>query len=244
MAVTRRQYASSGEADPASATFASTPLETSLLVATSMERAGTGESSQTISGSGWTKRVSVDVLLGDADYRRSLSGWTKIAGASEPTNIQVDDGTLNSKQLLIEEYAGDAGETFTFLEAAENDNGGVADATNLATGTTASVSTQDLLVIGLLSVKVYSTSAPSPTSWSDSLTGAIDTGTPVSWGQYLASAYKTVAGGSGTYSATGTHSAANNGGLTAGILVVGVESGVPPPPAPTLFNIATPRWRS
>jgi hypothetical protein len=104
MAVTRRQSANDlhDTTPPSSATLSATPNEGNLLVATAFARTGTSIGS--ISGTGWTVRVDRDTEFADLRYRRSLKIWTKIAGASEPTNVQVSD---TSNLLVVEEFEGD-----------------------------------------------------------------------------------------------------------------------------------------
>jgi hypothetical protein len=151
--VSRLQSASDG-GNPSSATFASTPNEGNLLVATSFARTGT--SIGAISGTGWTLRIDRDTEFGDINHRRSIKIWTKIAESSEPTNVQVD-GTDNL--LSIEEYAGNSGEQFSFVDAASNDNGATSDSMSIATGTTGSTS-GDVLVIGVAAARLANAAYP------------------------------------------------------------------------------------
>jgi hypothetical protein len=125
--------------DPASATFGTTPVEGNLLVAIAGDRSGGTEANYTITGSGWTKRLVRDVLITDANARRTLVVWTKVAGASEPTNVQVDDGTANSKYLIIQELQASVAGTWTFATSVGNDTG-TGSTSPLSTGTTSSVS--------------------------------------------------------------------------------------------------------
>lgn len=215
------------QADPASATFGGTPTQGNLLIAIAMERSGTTEANHTISGTGWTKRIGRDVLLGDADARRSLSVWTKIAGASEATNVQVDDGTANTKALLIAEYAPDVAATFTFEAAASNDNGTTSTSNTIATGTTASVGAGNLLVLGIVALKVGGISQNDMTaaSWaSDTLTNDALFGGGAN-GRSLAVGSATQTGaGTKASTATLTINTVVDDYLTAGIVVFSAEA--------------------
>lgn len=217
-----RVQSAAAEGDPASATFGATPTAGDLLVALGMERSGTAVANATISGSGWTQRIARNVQQSDSIYRRSMVVWTKVAGASEPTNVQYDDGTANTKKLLIQEFGFESGEDqWVFLEKAENDNGATFGATALSTGTTASVSDTAFLVVGVLAVKVEinGSNLPSGISWTNGLASTV-TSPGGSNGRGLGSGFLTTATG-GTWDSTGTISGGNtsNNGLVAGILV-------------------------
>lgn len=217
----------SNQADPASATFGATPTEGNKLVVAAAERSGQSNAANyTISGTGWTQDLGVIVASGDATFRRSMSIWTKTAGASEPTNIQVDDGTANTKQVLIMEISAGATVTWTFEEAVSSDNGTTADATSLATGTTGSLSAAEHCIVGVIMVKQSSQAD------TFSASGATMTLTQIAAAQGGSSGRTLVAmlgqdSSSGTKSSTITVSAGNtaNAGLITGLLVFSAVEG-------------------
>lgn len=195
MAITRVQFATA-HADPGSATFASTPAQGNLLVAIAAERSGNSESLYTISGSGWTKVVARDVLLTDGNSRRNLAIWWKVAGASEPTNISIDNGTTSTKRATIIEFNDSAGGTWTFKEKADADSG-TGSTSPQSTGTTASVANGTLLVLGVAGWRAEETTHPTSVGWTNSLTD-IQTQTSDSFSKDSGFAWKETATG-GTF---------------------------------------------
>lgn len=159
----------SNQADPASATFPSPLTQGNLLVALAMERAGQSDpaANYTITGSDWTQRFAFAVLPSDTTYRSTLVCWTKVAGASEPQNVQVDDGTANAKALLLVEYAADTAGDWVFQASATNDSN-TSSPTSLSTGTTGSVAAGDLLLIGLVGIKESAGGLYSGSTWTAS----------------------------------------------------------------------------
>ncbi|KKR48095.1 MAG: hypothetical protein UT84_C0050G0001, partial [Candidatus Curtissbacteria bacterium GW2011_GWA1_40_16] len=166
-----RRQSASNTGDPASATFASTPTSGNLLVATAFERSGTTEANFTISGTGWTKRVGRDTELGDSNARRTLVIWTKTAGASEPTNIQVDNGTSNSKALVIQEFEANGG-TWTFEAKADNDSG-TGSTSPLSSGTTSSIGAGNLIVVTAGAWR-NQTGDPGSIAWTNSVADTVE----------------------------------------------------------------------
>jgi hypothetical protein len=130
-------------ADPASATFPSTPTSGSLLVAFTGERGGTTEANFTITGTGWTKRIGHNSQLSDAFARKTTVVWTKVAGASEPTNVQVDNATANAKRLMLLEFSGSTSWTFQASSSADT---GAGSTSPLSTGNTPSTSGNQLII--------------------------------------------------------------------------------------------------
>jgi hypothetical protein len=212
--VTRVQYKTADGSSP-TATFDTTPIESNLLVVSAFSRSGTSTTSHTISGSGWTKRIARDSEISDAGYRRSLSVWTKVAGVSEPTAIQISGDTV---KLIIEEFSGGA---FTFEAAVDNDNANTASGTSVSTGTTASVSEDWLLKIGIMGSRA-STSASWSTSWTNSLGSTIDYLDTT--GRFLGTAFgEDTTTGTKESTVTISGSTITNSGLTSGLLVFSVE---------------------
>jgi hypothetical protein len=221
----RVQSAFVDPADPATATFGSTPVEGNLLIATATERSGTAHASYTISGSGWTKAFGRDVSLGDSTYRRSMAVWYKLAGASEPTAITIDNGTANGKKVQIQEFAAAAGTKIgSLLDSASNDNGNTSNAGSLSVGTTGSTSGHQL-VIGVMGVKRNASSASYTSSWSDGLADSLDSVHASTSSQDILSAWDET-DVTGTKTSTATMSTAiSNDGLIGGILafeIVGI----------------------
>lgn len=214
----RAQTAEADGLDP-TATFASTPTDGNLLVAIAFSRSGTASANHTISGSGWTKRIARDTELANASFRRSLSVWSKVAGAAEPTGIQVTGDTV---RLVTQEFSTDVSVTWTFEQKADNDNGTTNDATSIATGTTASVGAGDLLLVGVLGERVGAILATIGVSWaSENLTNNFSSGEEDTndGGRHIATAWLQQTTG-GTKASTATLSGGTqNTGLSAGIVV-------------------------
>jgi hypothetical protein len=216
----------SNQGDPASATFASTPIEGNLLVAQASDRSGGSAANFTISGSGWTQRVARTILQGDTTYRRTFVVWTKIAGANEPTNVQVDDGTSNTKALLISEFAADASGTWTFEAAVSNDNGATADATSISSGTTSSIPAGDQLLIGCVGWKQGGQDDNFTWSWANSnltLNATLQAG--ANGRGHAVGHLKETAAGTKTTTASFTAGITSNNGLAAALLVFTFSSG-------------------
>lgn len=214
--------------DPASATFSTTPVEGNLLIAVGQERSGGSAASFTITGSGWTKTIARTIQQANATYRRTLVVWWKVAGASEPTNIQIDDGTSNTKYLLIQEIGTDTDVTWALETSVSNDNGTTAGATSLGTGTTGSAPSGNLLLVGVGGLKYSNAGGTTPPASFSSTALTVDaysnSGGFVMW---TALGWTQIDPGSGTYSSTVSWgSAPGNNGLSAALLVFsGTEAG-------------------
>jgi len=221
-----RVQSAQAEGNPASATFGSTPIEDNLLIATTSHRSGPGTA--TISGTGWTLRVD-DQHTGD--NQRQLAVWTKLAGASEATNIQTNFGAGVTNKLIIEEYELEAGEDqFVFLEATSGNNGETDGGTSQSTGATGSVDGPVLVIagfgvkIGGGAVEGVDWSNPTDIGWTNGLTNDVNYAGSM-FGRFLATAYLTDAS-SGSKESTGTpNTAIANEGLTAALLVFSLVAG-------------------
>ena len=165
--ITREQHQSEIGSNP-TANFPVTPGEGNLIVAMTMSRSGETSGNTSISGSGWTKVVEEDVEIADLNSRRHMSVWYKIAGASEPTAIQVSGDTL---RLTIQEYSLDVDGSFVLHDHSVNDNGSTEDETSISTGST-TPSTGPVLKIGILGTRRKNHSAPWITSWTENLGNA------------------------------------------------------------------------
>ncbi len=137
----------SSYSDPAVATLGSTPTEGNLLVVVAGDRGGGNADNFTISGSGWTKVISDTTEASDINARRTQVVWYKVAGASEPSSVTVDDGTSNSKTALIQEFQANEDISWSF-ETAISANTGTGSASPLSSGSTGSVSAGSQLIIG------------------------------------------------------------------------------------------------
>lgn len=223
----------SNQGDPASATFGSTPSNGNIIVVAAMERSGQADAANyTISGSGWTPHVGLIVLNADTTFRRSLRVWSKIvSGGSEPTNIQVDDGTANTKGLLIAEYDA-AGQTVTFdTGTAGSSNTNTSNATSLATGSTSSVSAGDLFIVGIAAIKDSGGSTDYAVTWS-TLNLDPDAIVQSANGRVIAfGSLPQIGDAGGTKASTFTADAGSdsNSGLMAALLVFRVGTPAPPP---------------
>ena len=215
-AITRVQT-SAAFGDPASATFGSTPAEGNLLVVSAMERSGTGHANFTITGSGWTKFEGHDVELGNSSARRASALWWKTAGASEPTNIQIDNGTGNTKRVLIQEFNDSDGGAWTLEASTSNDNGTTTSAGSISTGTTASVGSGALLVLGALFVREGDSTLIGTPSWDNDLASATYSADGLNT-RGVGSAFVEKSA-SGTYESTASFTGENNAGLSASIAV-------------------------
>lgn len=226
--VTRKQSAVADGVNP-TATFGATPIAGNLLVSIASSRSGTACASHTISGTGWTKHICRDTELGNATYRRSLSIWTKVAGASEPTSVQVSGDTV---RLVTQELEDSAARDWTFVAQASSDNGAVSNAATAATGTTVSVDAGDLVVIGIVAVKNSASTAITSVSWTNGL-GDNLTSDGGGFGRHISTAFDEQIN-TGEKSSVGTLNGANsNDGVGGGILVF--ELGATPP-SPQFFR--------
>lgn len=217
MAVTRRQSAVAA-GDPPAPTFASTPVEGNLLVAISAHRSGSSETC-TIDGTGWTEHIERSVLPLDTSHRRGLAVYSKVAGAAEPTSVSTVWATAEpGHRLLIQEFQGDAGEVFAFLEAVSNDNGATNSGSggNVSTGTTSSLTAQAMLLVSCIGLRDGAAPTVAGTHWTNALDETFSSG-----------GVNGIASGSGyweestagTKSDTWFHDSGNDTGLTAGLLV-------------------------
>lgn len=146
MAITyARVQSKTADADPAAVTLDATPIEGNLLVAHATERSGGDAANFTISGAGWTKQIAETTEQASADFRRTHVAWWKVVGASEPKLVSVDDGTANTKRVLVEEYEAGAAVTWSFESSVAADTG-TGSTSPLASGDTASTSGTQLLV--------------------------------------------------------------------------------------------------
>jgi hypothetical protein len=98
--------------------------------------------------------------------------WEKIAGVAEPTNIQVDNGTTNTKRISIHEFADSEGGIWEFKEKADNDSGS-GSTSPLSTGTTANVADGVLLVLGAAMWRDQS-EGPESINWTSSLVDIVN----------------------------------------------------------------------
>ena len=213
----RAQTTKSADGANPTATFDSTPSEGNLIVAACFSRSGNSTTTHSISGSGWTKRIARDTQLADSSYRRSISVWTKAAGASEATAIQISGDTV---RLVIQEFtAGESGATWTFEDSVDNDNGATANATTIATGTTDSIGAGDLLLIGIGGSKCGPDTSQQSFSW-DNLGEAQSFDTTDSYTRMVGVAFgQESASGTRTSTATLGGGATANSGLSAAIIV-------------------------
>jgi hypothetical protein len=226
--------------DPCSITFGAEPAQGNLMIAFLGERSGTGSGPMVHSGDGWVKIIAHDAVLGDSTHRRSFAAWAKEAGASEPTDFTLDDGTSNNKYCAAETYEFEAGEDeWTFLQKASNDNGATANERTLATGPTASVSGDKLFVVGVSVVKRIGTTNQYTSTWDTiSLDTSVDSGITLH-GMSLSTGYGnsdvdgtkesefTFAGGSGL-----------NNGLMVGLAVFRTKAGGAEPVGRHRINIS------
>ncbi len=144
------QSAGFDNAHEASVTFSSQPTEGNLLVAFSAHRRTWTRPN--ISGTGWT-------LVGDAPINQTgtwMAVWYKTAGPSEPTTIESFwdepfDRPDRRVSFTVNEYAGGGalGEMILVGEARNSANG----ATSLSAGPTAASTSDNTLVLGLVTTR-------------------------------------------------------------------------------------------
>jgi hypothetical protein len=180
---------------PASLSLASTPLEGSLLLAFAVERSGT--TLWTMSSAGWTKRAERYQSPADGTFRKSLATWSKVAGAAEPTGITVTPtGGGGPIALGIVELAADAGEFASLAFGAGVASGSDTVAAFYDSGSTASVSSTNKLLVGLCYTKVGNGDERPYSDWTagtDDLTEFVEingggSSLDVSWAWALSSA--------------------------------------------------------
>ena len=147
MAVTfsKVQEDSTTHQDPAGIVFPSTPIQGNLLVVIAGERSGGTATNFTISGSGWTRQIATTTEQSNGPRRRTFVVWWKVAGASEPTNVTVDDGTANNKRAYGYEYSHGTAATWAFESSGEDDTG-IGSTSPIVTADTASTTGEQLLV--------------------------------------------------------------------------------------------------
>lgn len=223
MALTRVQTAvSANQADPGSATFTVGPTEGNLLVALVSNRSGQslGVGTATISGSGWTQIIGRDTELADADHRRAIAAFWKVAGASEPSTIEIDNGQTDTKAVILAEYNDDAAGTWDFAEKADNDNGVTNGATSIGTGTTASTSGNQLIVT-LFSRRNNATTPDATVTFTTA--GNVFSTALGSFASQLASGFST-SSSAGTKTDTASTDS-DNSGLSAAIMVFTATAG-------------------
>lgn len=232
MATRVQSAANASPADPAVATISAATAGNLLVVAAS-ERSGTTAANFTITDNvgtaTWTKRVSHDVELGNATFRRSLAVWTAVAAGGE-TTITVDNGTTNGKRILAQEFEHEDGEDEWSFQVEESaDNGTTADAVTQSTGTTAAPSGTKFLSLGLLYVKVGANApgASQMVTWTNGLDDSA-IATSSNNGQTLACSYDGDATSTAGYESEATYAASSdtsNSGLLAAMLVISLVSG-------------------
>lgn len=216
MTVVRRQVTAIASGDPAVATFGLTPLQNSLLLALLCNRSDLlGSPVPTISD--FAIPIQRIANPADATFRRGLAvGW-KLAGAAEGTSISGDWNNAASTNYLVGiELQGNAGEVFSLLEDIDNDNGAVANAISIPTGTTPSTS-GDQLLFGAAALKESAINTSIDTfsgllnieSFDINPAGSADMTLGLGWAESSVTGVK-----SSTVGVTG-----NNNGLLAGLLV-------------------------
>lgn len=151
------QELDAGEGDPR--TQAVTPSGAGrLLVAFVNERSGTAHANHTVTdnsgGAAWTKISGHDQEISDSNARQASSIWVKETVSTTGFTITADDGTANSKRLAVFEFEARTDSvtpitdrTWTFRQKSSADSG-TGFTSPQSSGTTASVSAGDLLLIG------------------------------------------------------------------------------------------------
>ena len=221
MSATRVQYKVADTTNP-TATFDTTPTEGNLLIAFTMHRSGTASASTSISGTGWTKVVAQDTLLTNTSYRRHISCWWKLAGASEPTAIQVSGATL---MLMTQEFSTTDG-GFTYLATVSNDNGATSGGTVLSSGTTSSVSGDKFLEIAFCGMRRGVGTNAFNSSWDNNLANDFNVGTS-NFGRLIGTAFYDADVTDGTKESTVTFSSSPfpiNTGFDTALLVFELAS--------------------
>ena len=243
MSITTAQSSVTADGANPTATLGSAPTEGNLLILIAVDRSGVSHADMT-PPAGWTKRIGRDYDLDSPTYRRSMAVWSKVAGASESSSAQVTGGTF---RLVLSEYEDSEGGTWAFEQKADNDNGATSDATSIGTGTTASVSDGNLLVIavGYWKKGILHPYAAGYMDFDNSITNEENFDVTADYSRGLCTGYKTTSTG-GTFTATGTYSNTSgpaNAGLMAGILVFDAEAAVttvaPTTLAPTTVSPTT-----
>lgn len=226
---TLRQSAQSNfaGADPATATYSSTPVEGNLLIAVGSERSGGDATNHALTGiTGWTETIQRTTESGNGTYRRTHSMYWKAAGASESTSVTLDDGTSNDKWLSIYEFEFETGEDqWVLLDSISNDNGTTSDASTIGSGTTGSQSGEMFVVASTVMKRKNNGTDSAPHSYDSGLTidQTYDPASSNDMCHSLGSDAKDTT--SGTKSTTCTLSAGSNLGLSCALLVFDVEGG-------------------
>ena len=135
----RVRSADSGHASGASVTanWGATPAQGDLLMAIACHRSG--ESAiPTIDGSGWSRRVDRFVGLANANDRRAMIIWTKIAQASEAQYVTVNWASSVGTRLVLQQFHADKPYAFSGLGArsANSATGSTGNTAQTMAGTT------------------------------------------------------------------------------------------------------------
>jgi hypothetical protein len=149
-----------------SATFNITPQEGNLLVAVTAHRSSGTTAS--IVEAGWTK-VAEDHFETTTSNRRGLAVFYKIAGAAESSTVTSSwSGTVSNNNIVIREYATPSG-SFQFDVATDN-NSGATLVSSLTTGTTASISNVNSLIVTAVAMRDDTPNA----SWTNGVTNNLN----------------------------------------------------------------------
>lgn len=147
------------------ATFGSTPTQNNLLVA-----AAGSDDTLAMTSSGWT--LATSAVSNQAAYL-----WYKLAGASEPTAVQVTITPTASDTIVLGtmEFSVSGGWAVSPLDKIASNTGHGGTFTSLATGTTAATTVANELAIAIENPHAWSSGASAPTTptWSASYTNIV-----------------------------------------------------------------------
>jgi fibronectin type 3 domain-containing protein len=196
----------------ATANFGTTPQQGNLLVAYAFHRTDVAQQPSMVSA-GWTLRDTLHIAAGESTWRRGYAVWTKIAGASEPTQVQTYAGG-SDHALVIQEFTGGS---FTYLDFVSANNGSTSNGVFIETGNV-SVSGTNIFQVALFSIKETGTVTAGVT-WGDNFDAPVNR-FEASWMGY-ATAMKTEQT-SGNKKASITIDSSGNGGLQLTLLCFNV----------------------
>lgn len=152
-------------------TLGAAPTQGNLLVVMASGRSG--ETSASISGTGWTQQVSLATDQADANNRKYLAVWWKVAGASESSTITVSWSNSARHSAAVTEFTTSGGESWSFETSVTN--GLSTLISSISTGTTSSVTNTPMLLVGCAHVKTdhSDSSTQVPNTWTNSLASAV-----------------------------------------------------------------------
>jgi len=127
---------------------------------THVDHIGVSTSGGTQNSGAWTKAGGYDNLIANGSARHEMSVWYYVVQSGDDfTDIDFDDGSTNNIEISCRVYRPSATYGFVFKEFVA-DGSGTADWSGTGSGSTASLSGNDLLEIGIATCRTESGTEP------------------------------------------------------------------------------------